>query len=290
MRAARPSPARALTVGIVDAYAAPTIEADADTYATRHGDAAFAAGQLTQSAPKKLHPRQDECDPSGWYGEETLDVEAVHAMAPGANVRFYGAKSCEDPDIADTLDARRGREPGLDRLQLLRRARVRRGARATSSPTSRRSTRARCRASTFFFSSGDNGDEQAATGTSRPTTRRRIPYITSVGGTSTAIAATARWRSRPAGARRSTRSRPTARPGRRRASCTAPAAATRTCSTGRPTRTRSSRPALPRAAPYPDVALDADPTTGMLVGETQSSRPGPPTGSTGSAAPASPRR
>ena len=26
-------------------------------------------------------------------------------MAPGADVRYYGAKSCEDPDIADTLDS-----------------------------------------------------------------------------------------------------------------------------------------------------------------------------------------
>ena len=35
-----------------------------------------------------------ECGPQGWYGEETLDVESVHAMAPGANVLFVGAKNC----------------------------------------------------------------------------------------------------------------------------------------------------------------------------------------------------
>jgi subtilase family serine protease len=32
--------------------------------------------------------------PQGWYGEETLDVESVHAMAPGANIVFVGGKNC----------------------------------------------------------------------------------------------------------------------------------------------------------------------------------------------------
>ena len=32
-------------------------------------------------------------DPEGWSGEETLDVEAVHAMAPGAGIYYVGAVS-----------------------------------------------------------------------------------------------------------------------------------------------------------------------------------------------------
>ena len=43
------------------------------------------------------------CGPSGWYGEETLDVEAVHAMAPGANIRYYGASSCLDDELLGAL-------------------------------------------------------------------------------------------------------------------------------------------------------------------------------------------
>ena len=46
---------------------------------------------------------QAACDPSGWYGEETLDVEAVHAMAPGANILYYASASCADADFLDTL-------------------------------------------------------------------------------------------------------------------------------------------------------------------------------------------
>src|SRR5207342_2188631 len=43
------------------------------------------------------------CGPQGWYGEETLDVEAVHAMAPGAKILYTGARSCLDPDINDAV-------------------------------------------------------------------------------------------------------------------------------------------------------------------------------------------
>src|SRR4029078_11211210 len=38
-------------------------------------------------------PQSNAQDPQGWYGEETLDVEAVHAMAPGAKIVYAGAKS-----------------------------------------------------------------------------------------------------------------------------------------------------------------------------------------------------
>ncbi len=40
-----------------------------------------------------------ECDAAGWYGEETLDVEAVHATAPAANILYVGASSCQDADL-----------------------------------------------------------------------------------------------------------------------------------------------------------------------------------------------
>ena len=42
--------------------------------------------------------------PQGWYGEETLDVEAVHAMAPGADIVYAGGGSCSDHDIDVALN------------------------------------------------------------------------------------------------------------------------------------------------------------------------------------------
>ena len=60
-----------------------------------------------------VHPSPgapDECGAQGWYGEQTLDVESVHDMAPDANVRFIAASSCLDHDLfaADALIVNRG--------------------------------------------------------------------------------------------------------------------------------------------------------------------------------------
>jgi subtilase family serine protease len=81
------------TVAIIDAYASPTIVSDANTLATSEGEPTFAPGQFTETdmAPFGL---QDECGPAGWNEEETLDVEAVHSLAPGANIHYIGAADC----------------------------------------------------------------------------------------------------------------------------------------------------------------------------------------------------
>ena len=69
------------------------------------------AGQFDQILPKR--PFQygfddtvngDLCGEQGWYGEETLDVEAVHAMAPGANVLYVAARNCLDDGFLAALN------------------------------------------------------------------------------------------------------------------------------------------------------------------------------------------
>ena len=256
-----------VTVGIVDAYAAPTIEQDADTYATRHGDPAFAAGQLTQSAPKKF-THADECDPSGWYGEETLDVEAVHAMAPAAGVRYYGAQSCENPDLADTLDTvvdenavsivsnSYGDTEGDETLDdiVANEQAFQQGAMQGIS---------------FLFSSGDDGDEVAASGTLQADYPASDPYITSVGGTSTGIGqdgslatqtgwGTNKWALSADGTSWTPQGFLYGSGGG---------------FSGFFNRPDYQKGVVPNTAPagraYPDVAMNADPNTGMLIGETQ---------------------
>ena len=85
------------TVAIVDAYAAPTLYADAARYAQLND----AANQLAkkQFSEDVEHPFTNTslCDASGWFGEQTLDVEAVHATAPGAHILYAGARSCMTP-------------------------------------------------------------------------------------------------------------------------------------------------------------------------------------------------
>ncbi len=86
---------RGVTVAITDAYASPTIYGDAQRYNQVHHQPLFGHGQFRQITPAPDgYSLVDECDAQGWYGEETLDVEAVHAMAPGAKVVYVGASDC----------------------------------------------------------------------------------------------------------------------------------------------------------------------------------------------------
>jgi len=92
------------TVAIVDAYASPTMLSDANQFATVVGDEPFRAGQYQQYLPSTFtDTAANECDAAGWYGEETLDVESVHGQAPDANVRFVAGASCTDPDLLSAL-------------------------------------------------------------------------------------------------------------------------------------------------------------------------------------------
>jgi subtilase family serine protease len=92
------------TVAIVDAYASPTMPSDANTYAKVVGDKPFAAGQYQQYLPASFtEAGANQCDAQDWYGEQTLDIESVHGMAPDARVRFVAAANCHDPALADAL-------------------------------------------------------------------------------------------------------------------------------------------------------------------------------------------
>ncbi|MFJ4790503.1 protease pro-enzyme activation domain-containing protein [Streptomyces sp. NPDC088794] len=178
---------KGVRVAITDAYASPTIAFDAATYAKKHGDAKWKTGQLHQVLPANYtNTGADECDASGWYGEETLDVEAVHAVAPDADVTYVGGASCFDDDLLDSLskvvdnhladivsnswgDIEANQTPDLaaayDQVFQL-------GA---------------VEGIGFYFSSGDNGDEVAHTGTKQVDTPANSAWVTAVGGTSLAV-------------------------------------------------------------------------------------------------------
>ncbi|NNN37861.1 S8/S53 family peptidase [Streptomyces sp. S3(2020)] len=178
---------KGVRVAITDAFASPTIAFDAQTYAKKHGDAAWKTGQLSQVLPDTYtHTGADECDASGWYGEETLDVEAVHAVAPAANVTYVGAASCYDDDLLDSLskivdshladlvsnswgDIEANQTPDLAAAydQVFQFGAV--------------------EGIGFYFSSGDNGDEVANTGTKQVDTPANSAWVTAVGGTSLAV-------------------------------------------------------------------------------------------------------
>jgi subtilase family serine protease len=177
------------TVAIVDAYASPTIKADANQFATTVKDNPFGAGQFKQykAGPYTL-AGPNQCDAAGWYGEETLDVEAVHGEATDANVRYVAAGSCQDSDLAqaDALIVNNGLasivsnswgEPAqFSTINSVFDAIFQLGA---------------VRGIGFLFSSGDSGYEGPGEDPASPQDQvdypTSSPYVTSVGGTSLAI-------------------------------------------------------------------------------------------------------
>ncbi|WP_377270967.1 protease pro-enzyme activation domain-containing protein [Peterkaempfera sp. SMS 1(5)a] len=91
-------------VAIIDAYGLSTMQADASHFATAHGDKAFRSGQYTEYVTPDQWTHQDECGgPEGWAGEEALDVEMVHGLAPDADVVYVGGNSCYDDDLYDAM-------------------------------------------------------------------------------------------------------------------------------------------------------------------------------------------
>jgi len=77
------------SVAIVDAYGSPTILQDANAYSKAYGLPQLVDGQNFQEVtPAGIvnKPESKSQDPLGWQAEVTLDVEMVHAMAPGAKI------------------------------------------------------------------------------------------------------------------------------------------------------------------------------------------------------------
>ena len=253
-----------VTVGVIDAYASPSIAQDAEQYATNHGDGAYAPGQLTQTVASGFTHKK-LCGPTGWYGEETLDVEAVHAMAPGAGIHYYGAASCLDDDLlAAAREAVR-----QDAVQVISNSYGDLEQNATAAyvaASEKVFSQGALEGISFLFSSGDNGDELAASGIKQVDYQASDPLVTAVGGTATAIGANGKiafqtgW-----GTDKDALS----------SDDTSWTPVGYLYGSGGGFSALFNRPSYQdgvvgnAARGVPDVAMDADPTTGMLVGETQ---------------------
>ncbi len=174
-----------VTVAITDAYAWQLVASDANRYASQNGDGSYAPGQLTQSLPK-TYRYKELCDPSGWAGEEVLDVEAVHAMAPAANIRYYGSRSCFDNDFQDTL----ARVVDENKAQIVTNSWSDVEENQSGSSVAAYEQvflQGAMQGISFYFSSGDSGDELGRTGVRQVDYPASDPYVTGAGGTSTAI-------------------------------------------------------------------------------------------------------
>ncbi|WP_288023839.1 hypothetical protein [Arthrobacter sp.] len=99
------------TVAIIDAYASPTILADANAYSAAYGLPPMNASNYQQIVPSPAEFKDEKlCGyPSGWQPEQSLDVDAVHGTAPGAKILYVGGDNCNagiDIALSTILDGK----------------------------------------------------------------------------------------------------------------------------------------------------------------------------------------
>jgi subtilase family serine protease len=265
------------TVAIIDAYASPTIAADVNQWSTNRGLPTMNPAQFKQviapgtyNRPQVVNKRKFVQDPQGWYGEETLDVEAVHGMAPAANIVFVGA-----PNNYQDLDAAMNHVVDQHLAQIVTNSygwTTEALPAGFIKPFEDTLVQAAAEGIGVYFSSGDNGDETSVMGYATPDWPASSPWVTAVGGTSlginasNAIALETGW-------------------GTSNYNCnTTTLACTRTTWLygagggvsklfAEPTWQLSAGTFSGRAVP--DVAALADPQTGLLIGQTQTFPNGP---------------
>ena len=179
------------TVAIIDAYASPTILQDANQWSTNRGIPQFGTtggGTFTQVvAPGTYNVNDNRAQsPTGWYGEETLDVEAVHGMAPNANVVYVGA-----PNNYQDLDAAMNHVVDRHLAQIVTNSYGFHGdARLPFGyvkPLNDTFIQAAIEGIGIYFSSGDSGDETSVLGFAQTDWPASSPWVTAVGGTSLGV-------------------------------------------------------------------------------------------------------
>ena len=130
-------------------------------------------------------PADDECDPQGWYGEQTLDIEAIHAMAPGANVLYVGGEDCNE-----------GIDAALNHIVAGRLADIVNNSYGSTGedidPAEVRifgaiTLQGALEGIGLYFSSGDDGDESINLDQPSVDFEPSLPWVTGVGGTSLAV-------------------------------------------------------------------------------------------------------
>ena len=171
------------TVAIIDAYASPSIVKDVNTAAAKHGQPALTT--YRQKVPSTLYDGALCGYPSGWQVEQTLDVIAVHNIAPRAKVLYVGGFNCGtglDVSMSKILDDH------LANIVSNSYGNVGEYPQDVVQVNENQHLQAIGEGIGLYFSSGDSGDEAANLGAVSPDYPASSPYVTAVGGTSTEIA------------------------------------------------------------------------------------------------------
>jgi subtilase family serine protease len=186
------------SVGIVDAFASPQIASDVNRWSKRRGIPTLRSGQLVQHTLGLLtNPPIDPLglgleSPDSWEPEESLDVEAVHAMAPRAHIEYYAAlngfgliEGGFEVGLEPLITAL-GQAVEEDKVQVISNSWGGQGE--TELPVDKVlfdtiANEAQAEGITIDFSSGDAGDEVVTAGTREPDFPATSTAVTAVGGT-----------------------------------------------------------------------------------------------------------
>ncbi len=181
---------KGVTVAIVDAYDSSTIASDATQYFNMNDPGnPFANANFSQLDSTPFDD-EAECGASGWLTEQAIDVESVHSMAPDANILYVGAQDCTDPGLfnaeQNVIDnglanvvTNSWDDPGGDLLDDV----------ATRTAFDDLFMLADSTGMTIQFSSGDDGDNFDILGLSAADYPASSPFVTAVGGTTLKIGA-----------------------------------------------------------------------------------------------------
>ena len=178
-----------VTVAVIDAYGSSTIARDSARY-FRMNDPGnpFANAHFSQlnSTP---FTDEAECDASSWLNEQAIDVQSVHSMAPDAHILYVGAQNCIDGlfdseqnvidnGLANVVTNSWGDTAG-DLLEDV----------ASRTAFDDLFMLADTTGMSVLFSSGDNGDNFNLFGLSSADYPPSSPFVTAVGGTSLKVGA-----------------------------------------------------------------------------------------------------
>lgn len=172
------------TVAFVGANASPTLQQDVAKYSQLHG---LAAPKITEQVAPGIyrHPDTPRQIPGDYYGEETLDAEAIHTTAPGAALLFVGSSNANqdfDASINHIVDKHLASIISIS--YGFSGENVPRGFINSLNNTF---IQAVATGIGIFVSSGDSGDDVTTVGRPSVDFYADSPFVTAVGGTSSAV-------------------------------------------------------------------------------------------------------
>lgn len=172
------------TVAFVGANASPTLKQDVAKYGSLHGLPVPSIGEIVAPGVYR-HPDTPIQIPGDYYGEETLDAEAIHTTAPGAALLYVGSSNAyQDFDVSINHIVDKHLSSIISISYGFSGENVPQGFINSLNGTF---IEAVATGIGIYVSSGDNGDETTSYGAPAVDFYADSPYVTAVGGTSASV-------------------------------------------------------------------------------------------------------